>query len=83
LRGGCFSIWRLIAYFREELFVAFGTLSSESAMPQVAAKLDALGSRRDRWPRDSRGRLPLNLTAAIYQAMAAVSSPGDEHAAAP
>src|SRR5262249_61449414 len=26
-----FSLWRLIAYIREELFVAFGTSSSESA----------------------------------------------------
>ena len=39
-------IWRLITYFREELFVAFGTSSSEAAMPQVMAKLEQLGVSR-------------------------------------
>jgi aerobic C4-dicarboxylate transport protein len=39
-------IWRLIAYFKEELFVAFGTSSSEAAMPQVMAKLEQLGVSR-------------------------------------
>jgi aerobic C4-dicarboxylate transport protein len=39
-------IWRLIVYFKEELFVAFGTSSSEAAMPQVMAKLERLGVAR-------------------------------------
>jgi aerobic C4-dicarboxylate transport protein len=39
-------IWRLIVYFKEELFVAFGTSSSEAAMPQVMAKLERLGVSR-------------------------------------
>jgi len=39
-------IWRLIMYFKEELFVAFGTSSSEAAMPQVMAKLEQLGVSR-------------------------------------
>ena len=40
------AIWRLIVYFKEELFVAFGTSSSEAAMPQVMAKLERLGVSR-------------------------------------
>ena len=70
---GGFSIWRLIRYFREELFVAFGTSSSESAMPQVMAKLERLGVARSIVGLVVPAGYSLNLDgSAIYQAMAAV-----------
>jgi aerobic C4-dicarboxylate transport protein len=68
-----FSIWRLITYFREELFVAFGTSSSESAMPQVMAKLERVGVSRPIVGLVIPAGYSLNLDgSAIYQAMAAV-----------
>ena len=68
-----FSIWRLIHYFREELFVAFGTSSSESAMPQVMAKLEKLGVSRSIVGLVVPAGYSLNLDgSAIYQAMAVV-----------
>jgi aerobic C4-dicarboxylate transport protein len=68
-----FSVWRLIAYFREELFVAFGTSSSESAMPQVMAKLERVGVSRPVVGLVIPAGYSLNLDgSAIYQAMAAV-----------
>lgn len=70
---GGFSLWRLIAYLREELFVAFGTSSSESAMPQVMAKLERLGVSRPVVGLVIPAGYSLNLDgSAIYQAMAAV-----------
>jgi aerobic C4-dicarboxylate transport protein len=70
---GGFSIVKLIAYFREELFVAFGTSSSESAMPQVMAKLEQLGVSRSVVGLVIPAGYSLNLDgSAIYQAMAAV-----------
>jgi aerobic C4-dicarboxylate transport protein len=68
-----FNIWRLITYFREELFVAFGTSSSESAMPQVMTKLERLGVSRPVVGLVIPAGYSLNLDgSAIYQAMAAV-----------
>jgi aerobic C4-dicarboxylate transport protein len=68
-----FSVWRLITYFREELFVAFGTSSSESAMPQVMEKLERVGVSRPIVGLVIPAGYSLNLDgSAIYQAMAAV-----------
>jgi aerobic C4-dicarboxylate transport protein len=68
-----FSVWRLIMYFREELFVAFGTSSSESAMPQVMEKLERVGVSRPIVGLVIPAGYSLNLDgSAIYQAMAAV-----------
>ncbi len=70
---GGFSVWRLIRYLREELFVAFGTSSSESAMPQVMAKLERLGVSQSVVGLVIPAGYSLNLDgSAIYQAMAAV-----------
>ena len=70
---GGFSLWRLITYIREELFVAFGTSSSESAMPQIIAKLEQLGVARSVVGLVIPAGYSLNLDgSAIYQAMAAV-----------
>jgi aerobic C4-dicarboxylate transport protein len=41
-----FSLWRLVRYIREELFIAFGTSSSESVLPRVMAKMEAAGVER-------------------------------------
>jgi len=38
-----FSIWRFVAYIREELFIVLGTSSSESVLPRMIAKLEKLG----------------------------------------
>jgi aerobic C4-dicarboxylate transport protein len=40
------SIWRFLKYFRDELFIVFGTASSESVFPRVMAKLESLGCSR-------------------------------------
>ncbi len=70
---GRFSVFKLIAYLREELFVAFGTSSSESAMPQVMEKLEKLGVSRSVVGLVIPAGYSLNLDgSAIYQAMAAV-----------
>jgi len=41
-----FSLWRFIRYIREELFVAFGTSSSETVLPSLMARLEAAGVDR-------------------------------------
>jgi aerobic C4-dicarboxylate transport protein len=41
-----FSIFKLISYIREELFIVLGTSSSESVLPQLMEKLQRLGSSR-------------------------------------
>ena len=38
-----FSIFKFIAYIRDELLIVLGTSSSESALPQLMAKLERLG----------------------------------------
>lgn len=67
------AIWRLIAYFKEELFVAFGTSSSEAAMPQVMAKLEQVGVAPSIVGLVIPAGYSFNLDgSAIYQAMAVV-----------
>jgi aerobic C4-dicarboxylate transport protein len=41
-----FSIWRFVRYIREELFVAFGTSSSETVLPRLMARLEDAGVDR-------------------------------------
>ncbi|HEY3694033.1 dicarboxylate/amino acid:cation symporter [Phenylobacterium sp.] len=41
-----FSIFRFVAYIREELLIVLGSSSSESALPRLMQKLQALGARR-------------------------------------
>jgi aerobic C4-dicarboxylate transport protein len=38
-----FGIWRFVRYIREELFVAFGTSSSETVLPRLMARLEDAG----------------------------------------
>jgi aerobic C4-dicarboxylate transport protein len=64
-------IWPLIAHFKEELFVAFGTSSSEAAMPQVMVKLEQLGVERSIVGLVIPAGYSFNLDgSAIYQTMA-------------
>jgi aerobic C4-dicarboxylate transport protein len=41
-----FSVWKLIKYIKEELFIVLGTSSSESVLPRIMAKLENLGARK-------------------------------------
>jgi aerobic C4-dicarboxylate transport protein len=38
-----FSLWRFLRYIREELLIVLGTSTSESALPGLMAKIEALG----------------------------------------
>ena len=38
-----FSIWRFVAYIRDELFIVLATSSSESVLPRMIAKLQKIG----------------------------------------
>ena len=41
-----FGIWRFVKYIREEIFIVFGTSSSESVLPRIMEKLEGLGVDR-------------------------------------
>ena len=41
-----FSLWKLIRFLREELFIAFGTSSSEAVLPRIMAKMEQAGVER-------------------------------------
>lgn len=41
-----FSIWKFIKYIKEELFIVLGTSSSESVLPRIMTKMEALGVRK-------------------------------------
>jgi aerobic C4-dicarboxylate transport protein len=41
-----FSLWKLLKYLREELFIVLGTSSSESVLPRMMAKIERLGAAR-------------------------------------
>jgi len=43
LRLNGISLWRFLRYIREEIFIVFGTGSSESVFPQMMAKMERLG----------------------------------------
>jgi aerobic C4-dicarboxylate transport protein len=43
---GGVSIWKLIKYLKEEMFIVLGTASTESVLPQLMQKLEALGVKR-------------------------------------
>jgi aerobic C4-dicarboxylate transport protein len=41
-----FSLWRFLAYIRDELLIVLGTSTSEAALPQLMDKLERLGCAR-------------------------------------
>jgi aerobic C4-dicarboxylate transport protein len=40
------SLWRFLAYIRDELFIVLGTSSSESVLPRIISKLQRLGASK-------------------------------------
>ena len=42
-----FSLWRYLLFIREEIFLVLGTSSSETALPKIMKKLEAMGCNRD------------------------------------
>ena len=38
-----FSVWKFIKYIKEELLIVLGTSSSESVLPRIMVKMEALG----------------------------------------
>ncbi len=45
-RAAGFNLWRVMKYIREEIFIAVGTSSSESALPGLMAKMERIGCAR-------------------------------------
>jgi aerobic C4-dicarboxylate transport protein len=45
--GSGFSLWRLIAHIKEELWVVLSTSSSEAALPGLLAKLESFGCAKE------------------------------------
>jgi aerobic C4-dicarboxylate transport protein len=45
-RAHGFRVWRLVRYIRDEIFIVYGTSSSESVLPQLMEKLEDLGVAR-------------------------------------
>ena len=41
-----FGIWKFVKYIKEELLIVLGTSSSESVLPRMMEKLEALGARK-------------------------------------
>jgi aerobic C4-dicarboxylate transport protein len=41
-----FSVWKLVKYIKEELFLVLGTSSSESALPRLMAKMENAGAQK-------------------------------------
>jgi len=41
-----FSVWKLIKYIKEELFIVLGTSSSESVLPRLMTKIENLGVKK-------------------------------------
>ena len=39
-------LWQLVRYIKEELFIAFGTSSSEAVLPRMMARMEAAGVER-------------------------------------
>jgi aerobic C4-dicarboxylate transport protein len=45
-RAAGFSLWRVMKYIRDEIFIAVGTSASESALPGLMAKMEQVGCAR-------------------------------------
>ena len=68
-----FSVWRFVKYIKEELLIVLGTSSSESVLPRMMAKLEALGADKSVVGLVIPTGYSFNLDGtAIYLSMAAV-----------
>lgn len=43
LKASGFSLWKFLAYIKEEIFIVLGTSSSETALPRMISKLENMG----------------------------------------
>jgi aerobic C4-dicarboxylate transport protein len=46
MRFSGLSLWKFLKYIREEIFIVLGTASSESVLPRMMTKMEALGCSR-------------------------------------
>jgi len=68
-----FSLWRFVRYIAEELFIAFGTSSSETVLPRLMARLEEAGVDRGIVGLVVPSGYSFNLTGtAVYLSMATV-----------
>jgi aerobic C4-dicarboxylate transport protein len=68
-----FRVWPLIRHIKEELFIVYGTSSSESVLPRIMTKLEDLGVHKSVVGLVIPAGYSFNLDgSAIYQTMAAV-----------
>ena len=68
-----FPLWRFIAYIKDELFIAFGTSSSETVLPRLMSRLERAGVERSIVGLVVPAGYSFNLDGtAIYLSMAAV-----------
>ncbi len=44
---GGISLWKLMKYIREEIFITLGTASSEAVLPRMLEKMEKLGARKE------------------------------------
>ncbi len=44
---GGVSLWKLLKYIREEIFITLGTASSEAVLPRMLEKMEKLGARKE------------------------------------
>src|SRR5437764_9997471 len=67
------SLWKFLKYLREEIFIVVGTASSESVLPRMMTKLEALGCSRSLVRLVLPGGYSFNLDgSAIYLTIAAL-----------
>jgi aerobic C4-dicarboxylate transport protein len=68
-----FRIWKVLAYIREELLIVLGTASSESVLPRIMSKMEALGCSKQVVGLVIPSGYAFNLDGtAIYMTMASV-----------
>jgi aerobic C4-dicarboxylate transport protein len=73
LRINGLSIWKMLRYLRDELFIVFGTASSEPVLPRLMAKLEQIGCSRPLVNIVVPGGYTFNLDGtSIYLTMAAL-----------
>ncbi len=68
-----FSLWKFIKYIKEEILIVLGTSSSESVLPRLMAKLEALGCEKRVVGLVVPTGYSMNLDGtSVYMAMAAI-----------
>ena len=79
-----FSLWKLLKYIKEELFIVLGTSSSESALPRLIAKMENAGAEKSVVGMVVPTGYSFNLDGtSIYLTMVDLHRPGNQHPARP